>query len=289
MATRDRHGSFVDLIALIQMLWNVEGFANLLLAISPSPEMAVDPVVGLLQEIVVHTSQHKSDCVDILFRFVGALGMGRNEDIQEITHFLLAKLRDDRCYPQIAQFVLKYFFFYQTILMNGKRTSDSGQPCTIVLNIDKCQQLEGYLDHFCAEDELTTKGENELQWEQRKMVTLDTLPGVLIFYLSRFDPNKLGQIAKIQSIITFPSAIDIRRWIPAPSERQLIYDLTSVAKHRGMEIHNGHYIVLCIINGEWRTFHDREVYPTDSLMDAATILVGTTVMLFYELIHVEES
>jgi hypothetical protein len=45
-------------------------------------------------------------------------------------------------------------------------------------------------------EELTTEGDEGLPRPQREKVVLNTAPAVVIFYLSQFDYDELGQLAK---------------------------------------------------------------------------------------------
>jgi hypothetical protein len=167
------------------------------------------------------------------------------------TQLLLGLLASDRGYPGIAEFVSRHFFFHQMVLMDGQPTADSGQACTVILNIDSCQQPEDCLTRFFAEEALIPEGENGLRQQRTKKIVFDTVPALLILYPGGFDFDELGQFAKNQHVITFPLEIDLRPLILEQSDRDVHDRLEALAKHRGMDIDQGHCIAMYAINGPW--------------------------------------
>jgi ubiquitin carboxyl-terminal hydrolase 8 len=117
-----------------------------------------------------------------------------------------------------------------------------------------------------------------------RVISLWTLPNVLIIKLSRFHYsviNSTYRMNKISDFIHYPlTDLDLSKHVSSPLDERTKYDLYGVVCHQGTP-EFGHYYAYCYhpLKGQWFSYNDEQVKPIDN---KESIITSSAYILFYQ-------
>ncbi|QDZ22491.1 ubiquitin carboxyl-terminal hydrolase [Chloropicon primus] len=149
------------------------------------------------------------------------------------------------------------------------------------LEIFRTRSLEKALNMFTSKEVLD--GNNKYSCPQcknmvraNKQMLISEAPNILAIQLKRFAFGKYGM--KIENFISFPSRLDMTKYVSGKQEQPTVYSLYGVLVHSGHSLHSGHYY--CYVkcpSGAWVCCDDNVVHQVSE----TKVMEQKAYMLFY--------
>jgi ubiquitin C-terminal hydrolase len=280
-------GNTCYLNAVLQQLFAIEPFRNLILGLEPQTAFFCEFSV-LFWLMLESNSRFVSteNFVAQYFLYGVALNCHQQQDAVEILQDLLCRFENTELVPSLFAGTLRH-----TIHGESSQRSVVENFITLDLEVDHQNSLTDSFDFLVRTEALIGgdkyQSEDGTRMDAMKTIMIETSPPILILHLKRFKYEARQQTRlKIDDLFRISATLDLS---PYSTTADLVYTLRGVIVHSGNAL-SGHYISFVRDSSNWLRFDDTEVTRISEselfkIAEGGQEGGGSAYVLFYERVH----